>query len=1185
MANNNESTMKWKVDITQLKSAMQEAQNAIKQANAEFKTATAGMDKWSKSSEGLEAKLDQLNKVLPEQKKVLETLEKQYETTAKELGENSTAANDLKLKIENQKAAIVKTETSIKTYTDKLSDMKAKQAESETATGKLSAKIADQETELKQLKTAYANATLEYGENSDEAKDLAKQIEDLSGELKDNKTQLKNATDAADDLDQSLEDLDPEESAEGFTAMKVAIGNLIAQGISKLIESVKDFATESIDIGKEFDSSMSQVSAVSGATGDELDALRQKAKDMGSTTKFTASQAADAFNYMAMAGWKTEDMLNGIDGVLNLAAASGADLATTSDIVTDALTAMGYSAKDAGRLADVMAAAASNANTNVEMMGGTFKYAAPVAGALGYSMEDTALAIGLMANSGIKAEMAGTSLRSILTRLATDAGASSKSLGALGTLTEELGVQFYNTDGTTRDLSDVLMECREAWAGLSEEQQTSYGKQIAGQEALSAWLAIMNAAPEDVEKLTVAIENCDGAAEQMATTMLDNLGGDMTILQSQLEGVQLSLYEKLEPTLRSGVEVLSGLLDKIQWLIDNSDIVIGVITGLATAVGAYVLITQGATIATNLMTAAQTALNAVMAMNPIGIVIAAIAGLVAAFVVLWNKSEDFRNFWIGLWESITGWISQAVKDIGEFFTNLWEDIKSIWETVSGWFDENVIQPVVEFFKGLWDSVSGFFKDLWQDIKDIWNTVSTWFDENVIQPVVNFFKDLWESVSGFFTDLWEDIKSIWETVANWFNENVVEPVKEFFAPLVEWFIELFTSIWNFIESVFTVIWQLAEGCVAIIMRVWEVVSGWFDENVIQPVKQFFTDLWNTISNAASAAWEFIKNIWLVVSTWFNNNVIQPVVNFFVSLWNTITGAASAAWEAIKNVWIVVSTWFNDHIIKPVVQFFVGLWNGLRDGARNAWEGIKNIWLAVSTWFNEKIILPVKNFFKGMWDGLKTGAKDAWQGIKNVFGKVKDWFHEKFKAAWEAVKNVFSTGGKIFSGIKEGIESAFKKVVNAIIRGINKVIAFPFNTINSVLDKIRAFTILGITPFAGLGSITVPQIPELARGGVLKRGQVGLLEGSGAEAVVPLENNRKWIAAVVKGMVEEMNIDGLKGTMAGQLAVMTGRSGGTEVMTQNLTFNQTINSPKAVDRLTLYRETNNLLFSAKVGLANV
>lgn len=350
-------------------------------------------------------------------------------------------------------------------------------------------------------------------------------------------------------------------------------------------------AADTINTFKDFQAAMSQVQAVSGATGTEFEKLTAKAKKMGASTQFTAKESADAFNYMAMAGWKTGDMLNGIEGIMNLAAAAGEDLATTSDIVTDAMTAFGLAAdgttkvigKDgvakevanATHFADVLAAASSNANTNVGMMGETFKYVAPVAGAMGYSIEDSAIAIGLMANNGIKASQGGTALRSIITRLSTDAGASSKKLGALGTLTKKLGVEFYNTDGSARGLNDVLSDARVAWQGLSKEQQASYGKVIAGQEAMSGWLALMNSTPKDIEKVTDAIVNCDRASADMARTMNDNLSGSFTYLQSAVDGVKIAVGERLSPYVKDFVDWLTGKMPGVQAAAENMADAIG----------------------------------------------------------------------------------------------------------------------------------------------------------------------------------------------------------------------------------------------------------------------------------------------------------------------------------------------------------------------------------------------------------------------------------------------------------------------------------------------------------------------------------------------------------------------------------------------------------------------------------
>lgn len=331
----------------------------------------------------------------------------------------------------------------------------------------------------------------------------------------------------------------------------------------KVTVPIMGLGTAAVTTTANFESAMSKVSAISGATGTDLEDLSDKAKEMGANTKFSASEAAEAFQYMAMAGWKTEDMLSGIEGVLNLAAASGEDLATTSDIVTDALTAFGLTAADTARFSNVLAAASSNANTNVSMMGETFKYAAPIAGALGYSIEDTAEAIGLMANSGIKGSQAGTTLRNIMTKLSGEIEICGEQLG-------EFTVQTTNSDGSMRDFNDILADCRTAFAQLSESEQASAASSLVGQEAMSGFLALMNAAPQDIEKLRGAIDSANdgmGAAAEMAGTMQDNLTGQLTILKSTLEGLAISFGELMLPVIK---DVVSGLQNLLTW-INNLD--------------------------------------------------------------------------------------------------------------------------------------------------------------------------------------------------------------------------------------------------------------------------------------------------------------------------------------------------------------------------------------------------------------------------------------------------------------------------------------------------------------------------------------------------------------------------------------------------------------------------------------
>lgn len=1029
-------TTKFKVDISDLKNNIKTANAQIKTYAAEIKNASAGMKKGEETADSLTKKIDAQQKIVETEKSKLQALQEQlhrynakvtegekvvaeltekHRKAAEEYGENSeqvkklsqqlknaqaaqernkTAVQQLNTQIINQDTAVKNAEAALGTYQNKLKDVTG---QNDTLTDK----VKKQENELQELKQKYINVTAEQGATSNESKELARQIDALSTELKTNRDKMTEAEKAADELDNSLEKV-----GGGLSAFGVALGNLVANIISKAVQKLKELVVQTIETGKAFDTSMSKVAAISGATGDELQALRDKAKEMGSTTAFTATQSSEAFQYMAMAGWKTEDMLNGIEGIMNLAAASGEDLATTSDIVTDALTAMGYSAGDAGQLADVMAAASSNANTNVALMGSTFQYAAPIVGALGYSMEDTAVAIGLMANAGIKGDKAGTALRSVLTRLSAPPKECAAEM-------EKLGISLTDNEGKMKTLDEIMQELRIAFNSLSETEQTAAAKHIAGANAMSGLLAIVNAAPEDFEKLTSAVANSEGAAESMSKTMLDSLGGDMTLLSSKLEGIELAIYEKLEPALRKGAEMLDKLLDMFSYIVEHGGETIATITGIAAAFAAwkFVGIITAVTAALKGMTIAEMAaaaktwlLNTALLANPIGLLIAALAGLVAAFVVLWNKCDWFREFWINAWEKIKEAAGVAWEKIQEFFVTAWDKIQEVWGIL------------VEFY----------------------------------------------------TALWEKIKTVFLAIADWINQNVFQPIINYFKPVIEFF----KTAWNIIV-------QLAVGC-----------------------------------------WNAIKAIWGVAAPLVKKYIIDPIKNRVIDFWNTLKTTAAIAWTILKAIWSVASTWVNDTIVQPI-----------------------------------------KTKISEMWDGLKTGASKAWEGIKNVFSPVADWFKQKFKKAWENVKNVFSTGGKVFDGIKEGITEAFKTVVNAIIRGINNVIAIPFNAINDALDTIRSINIAGIQPFEGLISrFDTPQIPELAKGGIVDGASKVIVGEKGKEAIIPLENNKRGLKEIAALLSHEM-------------PAVNGSNNSMSNVTYN--FNQTNNSPTALSRWEIYRQTKNLI----------
>lgn len=706
-----------------------------------------------------------------------------------------------------------------------------------------------------------------------------------------------------------------------------AFGDSVTSAGQKIMPAsmaVAGLGAAAVKTAADFDSGMSKVAAISGATGDDLDALRDKAREMGAKTKFSASEAASAMEYMAMAGWKTEDMLGGIEGIMSLAAASGEDLATTSDIVTDALTAFGLSAQDSGHFADILAAASSNANTNVRMMGETFKYCAPIAGALGFSAEDVAEAIGLMANAGIKSTQAGTALRTIMNNLSGEVKITGAALG-------EVTIATTNADGSMRDLSDILADCRRAFSQLSESERAQAAEALVGKNAMSGFLALMNTAPEDIEKLSTAIDNCDGTAAQMAETMQDNLAGQLTILKSQLEELAISFGEMLMPAIRAIVSKIQAFVDKLNGMSESQRkailtiglivaalgpllVIIGtLISKVGVAMQGFVKLATGVKklgvavkAGTGVFGKLGAALGGISA--PVLAIVAVVAVLIAAFKHLWDTNEEFRNAITGIWEGIVSKIQafcQGIVDrlnaLGFDFSSIVDVLKSLWGGLCQFFApvfeaafnvvSTVLGTVLDVITGLLDVFIGLFagnwSQMWEGVKEI-------------------FSGIWDGITGLFDTALNLLKSLAETVFGWFGstwESVWSGIKSFFETIWNGIVAFFTGIWNAIVSTVT----------AQINAVKTVVT-----TVFNAVKTTATTIWNGIKTAISTVVDGIKS---KVSS-----VFESVKSTVTNLFNGIKSTATNVWNGIKTAIVTPIEAARDKIrsaLDAVSGFFSGL----------------------------------------------------------------------------------------------------------------------------------------------------------------------------------------------------------------------------------------------------------------------
>lgn len=811
----------------------------------------------------------------------------------------------------------------------------------------------------------------------------------------------------------------------GLKATGAAIG-----GVSTGLMALGGYA---VKVGASFEQGMSKVSAISGATGTQLDALTEKAKEMGRKTKFSATESAEAMQYMAMAGWKTGDMLNGIEGIMNLAAASGEDLASTSDIVTDALTAFGMKASDSGRFADVLAQASSNANTNVGMMGETFKYVAPVAGALGFSAEDTAVAIGLMANSGIKASQAGTSLRAMLSRLAKP---TDEVQGAM----EKLGVSLTDSHGNMKTLDTIMKSLREGFSGLSKAEQVELATSLAGQEAMSGLLAIVNASDDDFNKLKDSIYNCDGAAAQMAETMQDNLTGKLTILQSTAEGLGIELYESIESPLKKLAQVGIDSLNQLTEALINQ--------------GTEGLIEAGAEVAANLIIGMANGIPDVidMAVNIIDAFTESIESKIPMLVLASGKIitsfgtgiltmlPSLASLGMNIITTVSNGIINALPGIVLSGTNL---MQGFAQSVASGMPQviSIIQSlIISLLDAVISGVPSMITAGVQIITSLVNGISSMLP-SLLPLALNAVISL---ANGVITNLPSIINAginlllaLAQGIANslpMLVAQVPQVINSFCAALDGGLLQLLAAGIKIIAILAKGIIQAIPSLIANLPQVVLAIYNVFAHiNLLsagtKAIKTLSTGIKNAAKSLPATAKSCATKIWnaIINTNWLSlgQSLIRKLISGIKALFGAASSAGTSTANGVKNA-ISRINWaqVGKLLLTKVVNGIKGMLSAAKSAAATIGNGIKAKFTSIN-WSSvgHNIINGIKSGIAGMAGSLMSAAKDVakkcLQAAKNALG-----IHSPSTKFRDIV------GKNIPKGIIAGIKAEEKNVVKSI-----------------------------------------------------------------------------------------------------------------------------------------------------------
>lgn len=873
--------------------------------------------------------------------------------------------------------------------------------------------ISKQEDTLQQLKQRYVDVATEQGETSDEARELARQIQDLSSELHENKTKLSDAEYAADKLDNSLEEVESsaKKADDGFTMFKATLANLAADAIMRAVDGIKNLVGNVIELGQNFTSTMSEVSAISGATGEDFEKLEACAREYGATTVFSASNAAEALKYMSLAGWDADQSTSALGGVLNLAAASGMELGAASDMVTDYLSAFAMEAGDAAYFADLLSYAQSHSNTTAEALGEAYKNCAANLNAAGQDVETVTSLLEGMANQGYKGSEAGTAMAAIIRDITNGMKDGAIKIG-------ETSVAVMDAQGNFRDLTDILTEVEAATNGMGDAERAVALSSTFTADSTKGLNLILNEGMDNIAGYEEELRGASGSAEEMANIMNDNLSGDVAAMNSAFEELGLKIYDALESKLRAGVQfITNGVIPAIEWLGGHIPEVTIAVSGL----GAVIAAMNWGTISSKIAMVKGALVKLAAALGGVSLpaiaIIAVITAVALAFTNLWKNNEEFRNKITAIWDGIKAKFDefgQGIVDrlnaLGFEFEDITEVMKAVWDgfcevlapIFEGVFQQisNILNEALDILTGLFDIFAGIFTGDW---------------DMVWQGVQEVFGAVWDFVVATFENWISTFTSLADTVLGWFGtdwETVWTNVKTFFS-----------DTWNAISSFF---------------------SG-----ILTGIKTFFTDTWNAIVSFFSG---ILSGIYSSVT-----GTMTEIHDTFTNIWDSITGFLSGAWETIKNI-VTVGIMAVKEIISAAFQIitlpFRFIWENCKDTVLSIWETIKSVIGEKIDAVKEKITTvttAISNVASAAWNAISSTASSLWEGIKGTIGSKIDAAKEKVSTATSTITSVASSAWSSVSSTTSSLWSTISSTVSSKISAASSAVSSATSTITSVASS--------------------------------------------------------------------------------------------------------------------------------------